>query len=375
MHPERGRLLDRLYDDPPPVQRQAATAKKKRRVEDKQAADSPPPLTFSSYDEGSVPSFTGSIKLGTKDAAAFINCTGYVVTLHPDYATDAVVVIEMAGREPVPCLCPLFLLDEPTINAAKEMSKGQFNKKKMIFSCPPQNVSIESVSVHRGDVHGHLLLSDRKGVKGRVVDNQMLESLKGGCLRIGDHSREAFYTLNRFYSLDTERLKQHAHVLLSSPDGIIGLLADHAETDQIIRMGEMAVLSHLVYHQSINEALEALNQASNLPSPSVKECKLQLSIGGDVDLMAIGNFLPCALRSDNHSISVRCACGFESDGDPSPEVKRLVKRLLRRRCNRKKKSKKKKKVRMFELFHCLLLNRDDPQILPRLHSLLFHLQK
>lgn len=60
-----------------------------------------------------------------------------------------------------------------------------------------------------------------KFVKGRVVDNNMLECLDGGCLRLGEHSTSAFYTLKRKHIVQGEHmLRGIMCIVIDSPYGI-----------------------------------------------------------------------------------------------------------------------------------------------------------
>ena len=81
----------------------------------------------------------------------------------------------------------------------------------------------------------------------------------------------------------------------------------------MIGLGWTAVKSRLAYHQTVQDALRALHRASKLGPPSFEEEVLQISIGGNVESMMIGNFLPspCQLRGGEHDPTIRCAHGFK----------------------------------------------------------------
>jgi len=103
-------------------------------------------------------------------------------------------------------------------------------------------------------------------------------------------------------------------VLMSSTRGTRLFLANRFDVDAMIRLGTSAIESRLVYHRTIQEAISALDRASSLPTPSLKERVLQLSIGGDTESMMVGRFIPCSGGSDKPDIKLRCACGYVADG-------------------------------------------------------------
>ena len=117
--------------------------------------------------------------------------------LPDDVCQPAVVVLEIPERGMIPCLCPVSLLDKPTVEAGKILTKELNNKLKVMFGRSMHNLLIRSMPVHRGNVRGHLLLTGPKPIRGRVVDTRMLTSLTAGCLRIGAHSERAFYPARR----------------------------------------------------------------------------------------------------------------------------------------------------------------------------------
>lgn len=140
----------------------------------------------------------------------------------------------------------------------------------------------------------------------------MLESLKNGCLVTGGQSNQAYYTLDRAYCLDEGEMKNKVHIVVYSSEGIVLFGAGKGDYDTIVRLGQEAINSRRRYHKSVLSALSALNEAGNLPPPSPEERMFQLSIGGDVDALVVGKFLPCNGQLQSSKLYPKsCACGFE----------------------------------------------------------------
>lgn len=336
IHPERGRLLDRLRSFTPPVNRELAPAKKKRRVE--KSRGTPPPnnnnkFIFDGCTDGGTPIFKGRILNSPSNNKSATECiTGYLVSLIPDNNESVIVVIDVPGRGMIPCICPTSMLDEPTTEGGRKKSKPIFDKGKVKYLRTTRKLTIESVSGRIGDDECHLLIDTIKSIKGRLVDKCMLTSLEGGCLRIGTHTEySAFYTLPRQYIVKKDRLKHTAHLLVDSPQGIILCPAGRSGVNQISNWGELAVDSRLVHHKTLKKAIVALSLAGSLPVPSIDECVLQVAIGGDPDSMMIGNFIPCQGLRNKPNINVRCACGFVVGSSPTVS-NNILRHLLRPRC-------------------------------------------
>ena len=146
-------------------------------------------------------------------------------------------------------------------------------------------------------------------MKGRVVDDCMMDALKAGCFRIGDRTSRSFYTLNHIYSVDERHLQEIAHTIIKSGHGLRLTPANPRDVKLMIRCGQMAIESRLVYHNSVHGAVVSLDNARN-EEPSTEERMLQLSVGGDPNSMMIGRFLPCQATQNSPDVKLRCACGF-----------------------------------------------------------------
>ncbi|KAL9184979.1 hypothetical protein ACHAXT_002756 [Thalassiosira profunda] len=182
--------------------------------------------------------------------------------------------------------------------------------------------------VSKEGVRGHLLLEGRRGIKGRVVDDGMLEALKAGCLRVGDHTGQAWYTLDRAFPCDEDRLREIGYTASSSDRGITLYRADLRARKCIVRCARAAVEGRLVYHRTQHKALEALHKtAVKRDAPTQEERLLVLSIGGNPNKMAIkGRFLNCSQQRDFPGIGTRCACGFGIAERETPAARQLLKR-------------------------------------------------
>jgi hypothetical protein len=327
-HPERGRLLDLINAHSRRINSQTPTTKKKRSYKKRETATSSNIFTLQSCTPGGTPIIGASIGLCSNDGVNPTDCNGYVVSLLPSDASLAVVVLEIPNRDMIPCLCPTALLDDAAIKEAEALMNRLRDDRKGRYCRSANSISVKSIPARRGDVQGHLLLTGPKTIKGRVVDARMLESLKAGCLRIGDHAQSighSYYTLDRLLSVNRGNLKNTVHLLLNSSSGIRLCLAGPVEVGKIIGWGQSEIENRLEYWHSLREAINALHQASNLPAPSIDERVLQVAIGGDsADSMTVGKFIPCQGRRCNPW----CACDFTVDDDQ----KEGVKEMLRCRC-------------------------------------------
>mmetsp|Transcript_35897 Transcript_35897/g.75572 ORF Transcript_35897/g.75572 Transcript_35897/m.75572 type:complete len:107 (+) Transcript_35897:923-1243(+) len=104
------------------------------------------------------------------------------------------------------------------------------------------------------------------------------------------------------------------------------------DVQTMVRLGEAAILNRLVYHHSIQSALLALDQSANHLTPTIDDRMLQVSLGGDPDLLVVGKFLPCQRLSSNPDIRIRCACGLRVKDTPRTSQ---LKGFLRCRCKNK----------------------------------------
>ena len=181
--------------------------------------------------------------------------------------------------------------------------------------------------MRQGERQGHLLLGPRKALVGRVVESRMLNALKSGCLRIGHHS---FYSLDRLLSVDEEKLRQTAHVLINASNhGSRICPASSADVEKLCNWGKMIITSKLVRHHTMQKAIHALHRAGQNP-PTLEDRVLQVALGGDnPDSLMIGKFLPCERTFDNPNIQVKCACGFVPANGRSLKPFRNI---LRRKC-------------------------------------------
>mmetsp|Transcript_16202 Transcript_16202/g.34199 ORF Transcript_16202/g.34199 Transcript_16202/m.34199 type:complete len:367 (-) Transcript_16202:3014-4114(-) len=328
-HPERGRLLDRINAHLHKVRRRVASSSGKRCAKKKKAPPSSEGFSFRCFTPGGTPIIGGSVGIVSNDIVTTINCSGYLISICPNDSSSAVIVLEIPQTGAIPCVCPTNLLDDPTINAGKALMKEQEDNRRVRFGRSLLNVQIDSVPVARSGMHGHLLLTGPNKLKGRVVDSKMLSSLEGGCLKTGQHSSQAYYTLDRIFSAQRDKLHKTARLIVDTHQGMRTCPVGRQEVQQMIQCGQLAVDSRLVYHRLLNDAIVALDKAGDLPPPSIDERILQLSIGGDPESMMVGRFLPCRGLSSKPDVTIRCACGFAVDGTTPPEVRTL----LRRRCN------------------------------------------
>ena len=81
-------------------------------------------------------------------------------------------------------------------------------------------ITITSAHSHRGDVHGHLLRSGPYNIGGGGVDTRILAVLEASCLRRGQHSNQAFYTLDRLYTVKDDKLQEIIHLISHSTSRI-----------------------------------------------------------------------------------------------------------------------------------------------------------
>lgn len=333
-HPEKGRLLDRINAYRRGLSGQGGNGKKKRRVENNTRSTSSYLLTLQSHDSGGGVVIGGSIGIQTDGDTDIVACSGRLVSVCPKHDTleekNVVIVLDVPGGRRIPCLCPMRLLDKPAQQAVVMIQTGKGERIKEQDSGMMQVVSPTSVPVQRDGVNGHLLIEGARGLFGRVVDDSMMAALKAGCLRERVNASRAYYyhTLDRVYSIDKRNLRRIGCILWLSDRGIILLRASRCDIDLMVRSGRAAIESRLVWHKSLQNALQALDDAHNIDPPSTEEQLLQLSVGGDIDSMVMGQFLPCTGLKDIPNIRTRCACGFT--GKNVPEV---AQNLFRCRCN------------------------------------------
>ena len=113
-------------------------------------------------------------------------------------------------------------------------------------------------------MEGHLLIGGRKGFKGRIVDSQMLASLKGGCVRTGANSSQSFYTLHRYFCISEKQLDNKAHVVIGTRLGMRVCPGGVREVKSLVQLGGVALNNQLVYHRTIHDTLLALDSADSL---------------------------------------------------------------------------------------------------------------
>ena len=272
----------------------------------------------------------GSIEVSSGEKWNPIACRGYLICICPGDEDYAIIVLEKSGGK-VPCICPLIILDEAAVKALKEYMETLSDARKDMFGRSFESIFITSTPARRGDVDGHILLSGPQRLIGRAVDTKMLAALKGGCIRIGKHSSKAIYTMDRLYTpMRPDKLWDVAHAIVPSHSGNRLCSACRSDTEKFVHAGEWIISSQLQFHETWLEALGALNDASNLPKPSLDECLLQIALGGDPDLMMVGKFLPCKGRCTNPDIKIQCVCGFLA-GDKGI----VPKHIARKKCAKK----------------------------------------
>ena len=146
---------------------------------------------------------------------------------------------------------------------------------------------------------------------------------RGGCLRIGHHSGQAYYILERAFIIQREKLDKTALVVLNSPRWMRVCAAKRRDVNQIICLGR-----------------ESIRIGWNIATGSVKyylHYKWQVNSprGGNVEKMNIGKFLHCQCRykkSTQPDPTVRCACEFEVE---KSLVTKQTRNLLDCRCKKK----------------------------------------
>ena len=276
-----------------------------------------------------IPTIEGSIAIYdvNNTTPPVITCIGYIVSISDDH-NSAVIVLQIPRRGKVPCICPLSLIDESAIKVVKAKSSLYRKDYEMLSRMSSKSISITHTPAKWKRKKGHLILTGPTNIRGRVVDKHMLDSLEIGCLRKSGDDR-SYYTLNRRFKIRKEQLRNSAQTVFNTPNGMKLCPAGYDGINAMVSIGEESVNSRLVYHVSISNAILELDHASNLPTPSLEEELLQISIGGDPKLLNVGKFLPCQGLFDNPKISVRCACGFVVDDT----MHDAASSLLRCKCN------------------------------------------
>ena len=324
-HPEKGRLIDRINPLPRRIENPAVATSKKRRVRNNKGLISSMQLECSSCALGNSLTLEGSICICDCDNVTVMHCSVYLVSILPDNPRLAVTVVTIPGRGSVPCLCEVPLIHVSAIDAFKSSKDAKVDKRKSRHALSIRNIQIASIPACRGDLKCHLLTDGPKYIKGRLVDTCMLDCLKAGCLRTGDHSKHAYYTLNRKYSVEgNQRLNGTAQLLIGSPNGMRLCPAGRMDVKIMIRWAHWIVEDKLKHHPTMNGAIISLNKASNLPQPTMGERMLQISIGGDPDSLMLGKFVSCAGLCSKPDVSIRCACGFGVIGTPTPHIRELL---------------------------------------------------
>lgn len=337
-HPEKGRLLDIIMAYRKQNISNASNSKKKRRAERNIAImSSSKQFTYRSLTPCGLPVFDGSIGIcsTTTTKVDIIKCTGYLLSILPDDNHVAVIVLKIKDRGMLPSLCPVSSLDAQIIQEGDELFNMRHDKKKDRFCrsttiIPTTNISVFRVDEQGGNIQGHMLLDGHRSMKGRVVDERMLAALEAGCLRTGEHTDQAFYTLDRVFSVRDWILKDTAHIIIESVHGMRLSPAGRYDVMKLIRWGESVIEERLSYHHSMQCAIQSLDEASKLGPPSIDERIFQVSIGGDTNTMVMGKFLPCQKLQNNPNIDIKCACGFTVDCTPVPNKLRS---LLRCKCH------------------------------------------
>lgn len=293
-------------------------------------------FTCTSCNDDCYPAIKGSIRLVNNSIK---ECCGHLVSICPDGSGWAVIVLDVPGQGGrVPIVCPDSLLEEKAIKAIKMKVNSESYHKKPSSTESRKNtekISVKSTAASCMGVQGNLLTDGPNNIKGRVVDDDMLDALEKGCLRRGTDSTQSFYTLDRRFSKEKNKLLDVALMAVESHDGVPKICpAGRSGVDILLRLGESAIFRRLVYHQAMSQAIQTLDGASKLPPPSLDDQLLQISIGGNPKLLQMGRFLPCQRMKDNPDVAVRCACGYVVQDLSLPKDK--IRQLLRRQCNRKR---------------------------------------
>mmetsp|Transcript_1769 Transcript_1769/g.2623 ORF Transcript_1769/g.2623 Transcript_1769/m.2623 type:complete len:368 (-) Transcript_1769:8-1111(-) len=332
-HPERGHVLSRIHAHAQRLRDKAseeAAKNKRRRSNGETGHSSVPQNKFNCTVMSETPQIRGSVSVISSDGQpSNVVCSGYLVSAPSSEPCHVMIVLTVNGMK-IPCLCPQDLIDFQIPATVQYIEDKRANNKQTAGIVTAINEIVESKPAQRGDgVHGQLILNGK--LKGRVVDATMLESLRAGCLRIGSKSKEAFYTLDRRYTIDETVLKNVARVVIASKsDGLMKLLpVGREEVATIIDIANIAIRCKSEFHKTLSSAIASLHRAGNLPRPSLKEKLLQISMGGtsSTKAMMVGKFLSCAGTVEDPNINMRCACGFTVEG------MRAGKDLLKRRCN------------------------------------------
>lgn len=297
-----------------------------RRQQDPERQLSSPKLSLVRGSPKGTVLVEGSIGIILSDSRKVTKCVGDVLAADPTDGSQVAIVLDVAEKGLIPCRCPVSLLDAATVKALNQRQ----DYRRTRYARQLQNIDLNSKPATRDGIHGHLLTVAPTGLKGRVVDDKLLGALKAGSLSIGGHSSHAFYTLDRLFLGNIQTLKMKAHTLDASSNGIqlFPAQVSGGAAECIKRCAESAKENLLVYCSTMNDAIERLNSAKEREEVPFHERCIQVGLGGDVQLMDIGSFLPCAGTADNPKIRTRCACGFHVDG------LKPGKGLLRRRCSK-----------------------------------------
>ena len=185
-----------------------------------------------SHPAGGYPKFAGSVlpppSSDDPPSHTAANCNGYIVSMCDKDTSDALVVLEVNGGEMISCLCPTSAMDHNTVEAGKAFAIQQA-KKRQAHSCQDAEfLTIDAIPATLRDVHGHLVVVGTKGLRGRVVDTQMLASLQGGCLRekqnpsssCNSNHASAYFTLESLFIMQPSRLKSVARQIVVSSESL-----------------------------------------------------------------------------------------------------------------------------------------------------------
>ena len=349
--PWAGRLIDRFNAHVRYRRQQAKEAQRTRQIEANEQLPPPPQFSFVSCTPDGSPKFAGSILRPSSDDGSTnsvpVNCNGYITSMLPGNAQEALVVLEMRGGERIPCLCPTAAFDQYTIEAGRIFATEQ-SKKRRLHSCEnaAYDESIDAIPAKLGEVQGHLLLGGAQGLRGRVVDTTMLASLNGGCLRmIANPGMEkesqkgkrfsAFLTLSHQFVLHQSCLKSSAQQIVVSTQGMALFNIGPLQWPLLVELARLAIDSKLQWHRTMISAIDSLNMAGATPSTTIDDELLMVSIGGDLHSMTVGRFLPCGGKISCPDIRVRCACGFVVD----KSMKRRARNLMTPCCKHIKKNR------------------------------------
>ena len=255
---------------------------------------------------------------------------GLALALDPSDRNKACIVV-MLPDSMLPCLCDAKVLPrEAVAHLTKSPSRNRPELTDLV---------VESVPIKRGLVNAHLLTAGQ--LRGRLCSDQFVAALRGGCYRRAKYSKQAYYTLKHAFCSDGGAVRRQPHVIKLTGGGLTLVRESRAASagvsKSILRCGEDAK-AQLLYGQSYRTSALALAsfEDAHEKDPTLYEKAVQVTLGGCVESMSIGCFVPCDLQADAFAgtgafLSKRCGCGFAVTSNKDS----CHKMLLRQYCKRK----------------------------------------